>query len=294
MFRVAISFFCVFLASNLWADCVPDYRSDNRSGIFIQDFAISGVSSLSSADLLNIRSKLTGACVDEDTDDLKQLVKGLFQNEGYYAAEVKNLDVHVLDALERPKRINLEAEVAEGQIYKFGQVSFVGNHAFQIPELRHAFPLKTGETFNRNLLASALVGVRKLYARNGFGDVAFIPDDSADPGNSTVNLIVNIVEGSRYHMGKLVIVGQQDDIVPRLQTAWGLSEGTVFDFSYPQEYLKTNGELLPSSFSQNDLQIVRNCPEASVTVWLVLQESALASEPPPKAVRCEESHEKKQ
>lgn len=294
MFRVAISCFCVVLASSLWADCAPDYRSDKRSGIYIQDFTVSGTSSLSSAGLLNIRSKLTGACVDEHTDDLKQLVKELFQNEGYYAAEVKNLDLHVLDPLERPKPINLEAEVAEGQIYKLGQVSFVGNHAFQIPEIRDAFSLKTGETFSRHSLASGLVGVRKLYSRNGFGGITLIPDDSADPGNSTVNLIVTIVEGPQYHMGKLVIVGKQDDIVPRLQTAWGLSEGAVFDFSYPQEYLKSNGESLPSSFSQNDLQIVRNCPEASVTVLLILEESALASQPPPKAVKCEESHDKKQ
>jgi outer membrane protein assembly factor BamA len=235
MFRVAISFCCVFLASSLWADCAPDYRSDKKSGIFIQDFHITGTSSLSSADLLNIRSKLIGACVDEDPDDLKQLVRQLFQNKGYYAAEVKNLDIHVLDGLERPKPINLEAEVAEGQIYKFGQVSFVGNHAFQIPELRDSFSLKTGERFNRSSLAKGFDGIKKLYGRNGFGDLAFIPE-SADSGNSTVNLTVTIEEGPRYHMGKLVIVGKQDDIVPRLQTAWGLSEGAVFDFSYPQEY----------------------------------------------------------
>lgn len=293
MFRVVTSFFCILLATRLWADCAPDYRSDKRSGVFIQDFAISGTTSLSSPELLNLRSKLTGACVDEDGDELKQLVKELFQNQGYYGAEVKNMDIHVLDALERPKPVNLEAEVVEGPIYKFGEVSFVGNHAFQTPELRGAFSLKKGETFNRNSIGSGLDGVRKLYARNGFGDVVFIPDDSADVANFTMNLKVTIAEGPRYHMGKLVILGRPDDIVP-LQTAWGLSEGTVFDFGYPREYLKANGELLPSSFSQDDLQIIRNCPEASVTVTLILQESALASQPPPRAVPCEPSHRKKE
>jgi|SRR5215469_3229186 len=294
MFRVGTGFFCILLATNLWADCAPDYRSDKKSGLFIQDFAISGTSSLSSADLLSIRSKFTGACVDEDTDGLSQLVKYSFQNEGYYQAEVKNMDIHVLDALERPKPIKLEAEVIEGQIFKFGEVSFVGNHAFQTPELRDSFSLRKGEIFNRNSLGSGLDGIRKLYERNGFGDMASIPDLIADVSNFTINLKVTVEEGPQYHMGKLVILGKQDDIAPRLQTAWGLSEGTVFDFGYPQEYLKANGESLPSSFSQNDLQIIRNCPEASVTVMLILQESALASQPPPGAVSCEESHEKKQ
>jgi len=294
MLRLGISLFCILLATRLWADCAPDYRSDKKSGIFIQDFAISGTSSLSSADLLDLRSKLTGACVDEDPDELKQLVKELFQNQGYYAVAVKNLDIHPLDTLERPKPIKLEAEVDEGQIYKFGEVSFVGNHAFQTPELRRAFSLRKGEIFNRTSIGSGLDGIHRLYARDGFGGVVFIPEDSADIGNFTMNLKVTIVEGPQYHMGKLVVVGKQDDVAPQLQTAWRISEGMVFDFGYPQEYLKANAKLLPSSFSQNDLQIIPNCPEASVTVWLILQESALASQPLPRVVRCEESQEKKQ
>jgi outer membrane protein assembly factor BamA len=185
--------------------------------------------------------------------------------------------------------------VAEGQIFKFGEVGFVGNHVFQISELRDAFPLRKGEIFNRYLIAGGLAGIRKLYGRNGFGDVTFVPDDTADLGNSVVNLTVTIVEGPQYHMGKLVVLGKLDDsdVATRLQTAWSISEGMVFDFAYPQEYMKRNQELLPSSFGQNDLQIVRNCPEASVAVWLILQESALASQSPPRAVTCEESHQKK-
>jgi len=293
MFRVATSLLFISLATNLWADCAPDYRSDKRAGVFVQDLIISGTSSMTTADLLTIRSRLIGACVDEDEDELKQLVRQLFQNEGYYAAIVKNLDIHIVDALARPQPINLEAEVAEGQIFKFGEVSFVGNHAFQVPEIRNAFSWPTGKIVNRRSIASALDGVRKLYVRNGFGDVVFIPDDSVDLGNSTMNLTVTIEEGPQYHMGKLVLVGKHDDTAARLQAAWGISEGTAFDFGYPQEYIKDNQTLLPSSFSQNDLQIVRNCPEASVAVWLILQESALASQSSPRTIRCEESQRQK-
>jgi len=296
MFRFTIGVFCIFLATNLWADCAPDYRSDKRSGVFIQDFVINGTSALSSQDLLRIRSRLSGACVDEDTDAMKQRVKEFFQNEGYYAADVKNLSIRAVDAIARPKSINLEADVAEGQIFKFGQVRFVGNHAFQEPELRQSFPLRKGEIFNRSALAAGLHVVGKLYSQNGFGDAMFTPDSTADLGNSLVNLTVTIVEGPQYHMGKLLVVGKldKDDIAAQLQTGWGISEGMVFNFSYPAEYIKRNLDLLPKSFSQNDLQIVRNCPEASVAVWLILQESALASPSPPKAVTCEPSQEKKQ
>jgi hypothetical protein len=161
-------------------------------------------------------------------------------------------------------------------------------------EIRNALSLRKGEVFDRNTLVTGLDRIRKLYLLNGFGDVAFIPDDVADLGNYTVNLTITVEEGPQYHMGKLVIVGKQDDIAAELPAAWSIPEGSVFDFGYPAEYAEANRKLLPSSFSQNDLQIVRNCPEASVAVWLILQESALASQLPPRAVKCEESHDKKQ
>lgn len=295
MVRLATGVFCIFLVTKLCADCAPDYRSDKGTGVFIQDFVVDGTSALSSQDLLSIRSRLIGACTDDDTDELKQLVREFFQNEGYYAAVVKGLSIHVVDSLSQPKTINLEADVTEGEIYKFGQVRFIGNHAFEEPELRHRFQLRRGEIFNRNALAGGLDGVRKSYLRNGFGDVIFVPD-TADTGNSSVNLTVTILEGPQYHMGKLLVVGKldNDDIATRLQTAWGISEGTIFNFSYPEEYISRNQALLPRGFSQNDLQIVRNCPEATVEVWLILEESALASGSPPRAVKCEAPQDKKQ
>ena len=293
MFRIAISLVLVFGASCVWAGCTPDYRTDNNSGVFIQDFIISGTTSLDSSSLEKIRGKLIGACVDEQTGELEQLVKEFFQNEGYYAALVKNLAIHTIDPLAHPKSISLEAEIVEGPIFKFGQVNFVGNHAFGTTELRNALSLHKGEVAKRSSIGSAFDGIRKLYLPNGFGDLMFIPDDTPDLGSFTLNLTMTIMEGPQYHMGKLIVVGKHDDVVARLQTAWSISEGAVFDFDYPEEYIKANRTLLPSGFTKNDLQIVRNCPEASVAALLILDESALLSQrfQPPRALKCEESRD---
>jgi hypothetical protein len=126
----------VLVTAGAWAGCTPDYRTDNNSGLFIQDFIVNGTTSLDSGDLEKIQSKLIGACVDEQTSQLEQLVRILLQNEGYYAAIVKNVDVRTVDPLARPKSISLEAEIVEGPIFKFGRVNFVGNHAFTTAELR--------------------------------------------------------------------------------------------------------------------------------------------------------------
>jgi len=284
----------VFVTAGAWAGCAPDYRFDKNSGVFIQDFIVNGTTSLDSGDLQKIRGKLIGACVDEQTDDLEQLVKGLFQNEGYYAAVVHNFDIRTIDPLAHPKTISLETEIVEGPIFKFGQVNFVGNHAFTTAELRNALSLRKGEVAKRSSIGSGFDGIRKLYLPNGFGDLTFIPDDTNDLGNFTVNMTLTVVEGPQYHMGKLIVVGKHNDLSTRLQTLWSIPEGAVFDFGYPEEYIKANRTLLPKAFSKNDLQIVRDCPEATVAVWLILDEPALLSQSQPRAVKCEESHDKDQ
>ncbi len=291
MFRTtAIALVCMLFAAVLWADCAPDYRSDKKAGVFIADFAINGTSGLGSSELAAIRNKLIGACADEKTDDLEELVRALFQNEGYFAATVKNLDLKMLDPLAQPKHIQLEAEVAVGQLYRLAEIKFVGNHAFAAPKLRNAFSLRKGDIFKRDKIAGSFEGVRKLYSRRGFGDLVFVPD-TENLANSTVILTLTITEGPQYHMGKLKVFAKQD-VAERLQSEWRLPEGAVFDFGYVGKYLDANRELLPSGFIPDDLRIVRNCPEASIEVRLILDQRAPTLQSQPTDVRCEESHDK--
>jgi hypothetical protein len=288
--KTATVLFCLLVTVVLRADCAPDYRSDKRAGVFIADVAINETSSLSSAELTAIRNKLIGACADEKTDDLEQLVRALFQNEGYFATTVKNLDLKMLDPLAQPKRIKLEAEVAAGQLYRIAEIRFIGNHAFATTKLRGAFSLRKGDLFKRNKIAGSFQGVRTLYSRHGFGDLLFVPDTES-LANSTIVLTLTIMEGPQYHMGKLRVFGKQD-LAERLQSEWRLPEGAVFNFGYAGKYLEANRELLPKGFTRDDLRIVRNCPEASVEVRLILDQTAPTLQSQPTDVKCDQSHDK--
>jgi hypothetical protein len=291
MFRtVATALIYMLFAVVLWADCAPDNRSDNKAGVFIADFTINETSGLGSSELAAIRNKLIGACADEKTDDLEELVRVSFQNEGYFAATVKNLDLKMLDPLAQPKHIRLEAEVAVGQLYRLAEIKLVGNHAFAATKLRSAFSLRKGDVFKRNRIVVGFEGVRKLYSRRGFGDLVFVPD-TENLANSTIILTLTITEGPQYHMGKLRIFGKQD-VAERLQSEWRLPEGAVFNFDYVDKYLKASRDLLPNGFSPDDLRIVRNCPEASIEVRLILDQTAPTLEPQPADVECEKSHDK--
>lgn len=292
MFRtIALALVCILFAAFLRAECAPDHRSDKGAGVFIADFIIKETSGLSSSQLATIRNKVIGACTDENTDDLGELVRAVFQNEGYFAATVDNLDVKTIDPLAHPKHIKLEADIAVGQLYRLAKIKFVGNHAFAAAKLRSVFSLRKGAVFKRYKVAGSFGGVRNLYSRHGFGDLTFVPDTES-LANSTIILTLTIMEGPQYHMGKLKVFGKQQDVTERLRSQWQLPEGAVFNFDYVAKYLEANRELLPRGFSPNDSRIVRNCPEASIEVRLILDQTVPTLQSQPNDVECEQPNDK--
>ena len=277
---------CLFLTASLWGDCAPDYRTDKKSGMFIADFIVTGTLTFGSSELTAIRSKLIGACANEDSGEVEALVKSLFQDRGYFRVTVNNLDIKTIDPLAQPKRVTLEADVTEGPIYKLSEIRFTGNRAFAAPKLRSAFSLRKGDVCRRDKMASSFEGIRKLYTARGFGDLVFVPDTRFS-SNATVILTLAIMEGPQYHMGKLRIFAKQET-VEHLQEGWRLPEGSVFDFGYLDKYIHANQSSLPPGFTRDNLRIVRNCPAATIEVRLIIESTDPALHSLPGDVRCEE------
>jgi len=278
---------CVFLTTFLYADCAndQDHRSNKNSGLLITDFTITGTLTLSSDELATIASKLTGSCFDENSEELEERVRLVFQNQGYFAAVVKSLRIKPSDQLAIPKPTTLEAEVLEGQRYKLSEIRFTGNRAFGAAKLRREFPLKRGDLFEKDKIAGGIDGIRKLYAADGFVDWLAIPD-TQPLSDATIILSLSIAEGPQYRMGKLEIFAQKE-MADRLREEWQLADGAVFDFSYVDKYVVANRSLLPLGFTPRDVQLVRDCPGASIEVRLVLEVTDPSSQSRPKDVECE-------
>jgi hypothetical protein len=71
-----------------------------------------------------------------------------------------------------------------------------------------------------------------------------------------------------------------------LRAAWQLSEGAVFDLTYLDKYVDLNRSLLPSGFSAEDFELVRDCRDSSVEVWLPFDATDPRSQSLPKDLDC--------
>jgi outer membrane protein assembly factor BamA len=278
---------CVILTPFLRADCTKDqdHRSNKRGGVLITNFTINGTQSLDSDELAAITAELTGSCFDEDSEELGERVRALFQNHGYFGVEVKNLHIKPSDPIAVPKPATLEAEVLEGARYRLAEIKFTGNNAFTADELRRKFALKKGALFSREKAASGLDSLHEVYVSNGFIDFASIPNTQFS-SDAMVNLSIGVMEGRQYHMGKLEIFTKKE-IAEKLRAEWELPEGAVFDPTYLDKYIDRNRSLLPSGFQRSHVQIVRDCPKATVEVRLPLDAMDPRSQSLPKNSRCD-------
>ena len=276
--------------SFLSAQCANDHRSNKNAGILISDFSITGTQTISTPELASVTSEMIGSCFDEDSNEMEQRIRASFQERGYFQVAVKSLTFKPRDPLGVPKPVIMEGEVSEGPQYRLTKITFANNHAVPADELRQQFPLKPGARMERGKIASGLDSLRKLYATRGYLDSFSIPATTFG-SNATAELSITVEEGPQYHMGKLEIITDRDATAARLRAAWKLTEGDVYDNTYIDDFLSSAHDILPADFGKANIQTIQNCPEALVSVRLIVDPAQDKSHSQPKNAPCDEKKE---
>jgi len=245
-------------------------QASNDRKIIVDSISISGTESIGSAELSEITGPMSGSKFNDDEDELRERVRAQFQDRGYFMAEVKKLDIKVLDPLASPKTVHVDAEVEEGPLCHLSTMEFTGNHAISTEELRAKFPLKTGRRFRRSEIGGGLVKVNRLYSSLGFLNATAIPDVELD-SNATIKLHIAVEEGPQYRMGRFEVHASRPELAAEIESKWRLQAGSVFSPEYLDVYLESVQSLLPASFNRaGDLQLFENCRDETVPVHMHL------------------------
>jgi outer membrane protein assembly factor BamA len=237
--------------------------------IIVESFVISGTRAVDSVELADITNSMAGSTFTDDSEELEERIRAQFQDRGFLQAEVKHLDIKVIDPLASPRPVRMEAEVSEGPRCQTAGIEFTGNHALSSEELRAKFTIKIGEPFARSKIAMGLTSMRNLYRSRGYLEETSIPDTKLD-SNAAVKLNIEVDEGPQYRMDKLEIYGPAE-VAEKLQAQWELAPGTVFDATYVEKFLEKNSSLLPADFTQaNGVELFKDCDDRTVSVHLHL------------------------
>lgn len=174
-----------------------------------------------------------------DKRQLSKLInqlENLYISNGYYDTKVDS--TVEIDSL---NRIGVEINITEGEITKISSMSIVGAEIFTEDKLLDLFDIGEADFwiinyftkkdyFNKNLFDSGINAMKYLYKNSGYIDFKIINlDTKFSSNNGSVDIVINIDEGSEYMLGDITFSGDllsysELDLI----SALGLSSGDVF------------------------------------------------------------------
>jgi outer membrane protein insertion porin family len=130
----------------------------------------------------------------------------------------------------------LSVKVVEGPSYSLGEFATAGT-GVPSAELLKLANLKKGDLFNIEQIQAAVGRIEKRVRRGGFMGVKSSLERRVNDEAKTVDLTVHIVEGPRYHFGRLSVEGLDLISEPAIRKMWSLKPGDPFNPEYPDYFL---------------------------------------------------------
>ncbi len=141
--------------------------------------------------------------------DLSSVIEKYKEN-GYRDARILSDSV----IINNDKTISLKIDVNEGELYTFGDITFIGNTVYTNEQLNRLLRIRKGDTYNGVLLQKRIADdskpdafdITNEYQNNGYLFSTINPVEvSAD--NNVIDLEIRIVEGKPAYFNSVTVVG---------------------------------------------------------------------------------------
>lgn len=152
------------------------------------------------------RSKYIEADFQEDLEG----VKDVYKKSGYRDARI------ISDSITKNNddTITLHLDIEEGEQYKFGKITFVGNSVYTDRQLASVLRIKEGSTYDGVFLKERIADDSKpdaddltnLYQNNGYLFSSINPVEVSADGN-VIDLEIRITEGKPAYFKNVTVVG---------------------------------------------------------------------------------------
>ena len=210
----------------------------------------------------------------ENFEDDKKNIITEYNKLGYRDARIVSDSFYINKNL-----ITLEINLEEGEKYKFGDISFVGNKIYSDNELNQVLKIKKYDIFNQSILDQKIFGSEKgvdissLYLDDGYLFFNATPIEK-NVSNNIIDLEIRIYEGEQARINRVSIKGNtktNDHVIMReIRT----KPGNLFKRS---EIIRTQRELAqlqyfdPESF---DVKIDPDPSKNKVDITYILAEKS--------------------
>jgi outer membrane protein insertion porin family len=174
--------------------------------------------------------------LEEDTERVREAM----QTYGYFKAVVDDPKIQLRDThskLHIPfvqkgngKVMDITMPIEEGDKFKLKAIVFTNNKAIlNTALLRSLFPIKDGDTFNKQLVGKGLDNLRKAYGEIGYIDFTPVPTTDIDDAKKEITLNVEVDEGKPYFVRRIEFQGNTTTRDRVIRRELLVQEGQVFN-----------------------------------------------------------------
>ena len=128
-----------------------------------------------------------------------------------------------------PEQVPVFVPIDPGPVYHWKEVHWTGNATVSEFTLSSAVGLKPGEIADGMKIEAGWDRVREEFAHHGYLDAKVDPVPTFDEGTHAVSYSVKIQEGKQYRFGKMVLTGLSLAAEKKLNAAWPIPQGEIFD-----------------------------------------------------------------
>lgn len=226
----------------------------------VHEIEIEGASQVNAKKLRkSIELKINGPLSEDKLQEAREKIIETYQGKGYTDVDVKfRVDTDQEHGTSRV--IFTINEGAKGAIHA---IKFEGNTHFKDSILRKQMKTK-GKTLysildksgrlDETQLEQDVAAVKEFYQDHGYIDVE-IKEVRRDRSSGKLNIVVVIVEGPIYHVGKITVSGQKVADEKKIRTLLTMKEGSV----YSPKQIRDDSKKLADAYGTGgyvDLQIV--------------------------------------
>lgn len=138
------------------------------------------------------------------TADIARIVP-FYESLGFFDAQVKNWN---LAFNKFGDQATLTILIDEGFPYRIKSLAYQGNLNHLHQDLLAQTELKTGKIFEQKRLAKARGRLLDYYLAKGYPHATVIIEHTLDPASKTVDVVMNITEGPRVTVGRILVSGK--------------------------------------------------------------------------------------
>jgi outer membrane protein insertion porin family len=166
---------------------------------------------------------------DEVLEEALEIARTHWQHRGYFKVQANGYATD-LDSTSSRRRILLSVHVDEGLQYRLGRITFKNNRAVSnVQALRSLFPIKEGEIFSREKIATGLRNLDIAYGELGYINFTSIPDTRFDDEKQLIYLDIDIDEGKQFYVNEINILGVGEPVRAQLLRDFFIKPGQIYN-----------------------------------------------------------------